>query len=295
MPVQDDSDLKIKTRHFLRRKYGKDLLIDCSLYSQSNSILPEYPFTTDFYSTVIVTGGSGSIVIDGSEIHFSRGTLLFIQPNQIRHWRTVSPDFDAFFLVFENEFTETFFQDSFFIYRFQFFHNNAAPSSLKCGQEFTGTLVNLCREISIELAELQDDSHHLLRAVLYYMLIRINREYIVQNGLSAFLFQDNPGIRLKKLLEVEIKNYKKVEDYARLMKVSRSHLNHISKKAFGLPASAIIKQRILIEIKRELLFTHRSVKEICFHMNYSDVSNFVRFFKKQTGMNPGEYRLKYTK
>jgi AraC family transcriptional activator of pobA len=126
-------------------------------------------------------------------------------------------------------------------------------------------------------------------------LIQINRKYIELYGLSANLFQNNIGLQLKKLLEVKIGDYQRVEDYADFLKISRSHLNNISKKAFGLPASVVIKERLLTEIKRELLFTNKSVKEICFKMNFSDVSNFIRFFKKHTGINPNEYRLKYTK
>jgi AraC family transcriptional activator of pobA len=127
------------------------------------------------------------------------------------------------------------------------------------------------------------------------MLIRINRKFIEQYKLPFNLFQNNVGLELKKLLEANIRNYHRVVDYADLLKISRAHLNNISRKAFGLPASGIINERLLTEIKRELLFTDKSIKEICFAMNFSDVSNLTRYFKKLTGINPNEYRAKYTK
>lgn len=96
-------------------------------------------------------------------------------------------------------------------------------------------------------------------------------------------------------MEVKIRNYQRVEDYADFLKINRAHLNNISKKAFGLPVSVMIKERLSTEIKRELLFTNKSIREICFEMNFSDIPNFIRFFKTHTGINPGEYRLKYTK
>lgn len=295
MEILNKNDLNIGKRHFIKRKYGKELLIDCSLYSQSTSKLPDYPFITDFYGILIVIKGEGSIFLDNTHIHLKKGTLLFLQPNHVRQWQHVSFDFDAYFLVFENEFIETFFHDCFFIYRFQFFHNSTTSYTLACKKDFLISLVDSCKTINDELSNLQEDSHHFLRSILYNILIQINRKYIEQYGLSVNLFQNNTGLQLKKLLEVNIKNYQKVEDYANFLKISRTHLNNISKKVFGLPVSAIIKERLLTEIKRELLFTNKSIKEICFEMNFSDVSNFVRFFKSNTGYNPGDYRVKYSK
>ncbi len=286
--------MKIEKRLFRKRKYGKELLIDCSLYSELNSRLPINPFITDFYGIIIVTKGKGSILLDNCKIFLKKGTLFFIQPNLVRQWLNVSVDFDGYFLVFENEFIETFFQDTFFIYRFQFFHN-AAFYTLECTDDFLNTLIGLCKTINNELTNLQEDSHHFLRSILYNILIQINRKYTAFYGFSVNLFQNNTGLQLKKLLEIKTRNYHRVEDYAAFLKISRAHLNNISKKVFGLPVSVMIKKRLLIEIKRELLFTNKSVKEICFEMNFSNLSNFIRFFKKHTGINPNEYRLKYTK
>jgi AraC family transcriptional activator of pobA len=104
--------MEIKKVHFIKRKYGKELLIDCSLHSKSNVKLPKIPFIVDFYGIYIITKGEGSILLDNSIIPFRKGSLLFFQPYQVRQWQDVSSDFDGYFLIFESEFIETFFQDS---------------------------------------------------------------------------------------------------------------------------------------------------------------------------------------
>jgi AraC family transcriptional activator of pobA len=286
--------MKMERLHFIRKKYGRELLIDCSLYSNSGGGVQKNPFVIDFYGLCIVTRGKGSISIDKRVSHFNKGSLLFFQPNRVNQWQRVSSDFSGYFLVFENEFIETFFQDSLFIYRFQFFHNNISYT-LRCKPDFLRALVALCRTINSELARLREDSHHFLRSILYNILIQINRKYIEQYGLSANLFQNNGALQFRKLLETKIRNHQRVEDYAAFLNISRAHLNSITKEAFGLPVSAIIKERLSTEIRRDLLFTNKPIKEMSLEMNFSDVSNFVRFFKKQTGMNPGEYRSKFTK
>jgi AraC family transcriptional regulator, transcriptional activator of pobA len=287
--------LEIEKLNFAKKKYGKELLIDCSLFSTHQVILRKNPFILDFYGIYIITSGEGSILLDNSIIPFTKGSLLFFQPNQVRQWQNVSSSFDGYFLVFEKEFVETFFQDNFFIYRFQFFHNNNSSYDLECKQDFLSSLIDTCKLINTELGNLQEDSHHFLRSILYNILIQINRKFIVQYGLSDNLFQNNLGLQFKQLLEAKIRSYQRVEDYADFLKISRAHLNNISKKTFGLHVSVLIKEKLLTEIKRELLFTNKSIKEISFEMNFSDISNFIRFFKKHTGINPNEYRLKYTK
>ena len=287
--------MRIEKRSFIKRKYGRELLFDCCSRKRSKSELPKYPFVTDFYGISFVTKGCGSISIDNSMIRFKKGSLIFFQPNQVKQWQDVSYDLDGYYLIFMKEFIETFFQDNLFIYRFQFFHNSGISNTLECEQDFFDSLINSCKAIDSELDNLQEDSHHFLRSILYNILIQINRKYIEQYNLSGNLFQNNAGLEFKKLLEDKIGKYHRVEDYSGFLKISRAHLNNISKKAFGFPVSEIIKDRLLIEIKRELLFTDKTIKEICFEMNFSDVSNFVRFFKKHTGINPHEYRTEYTK
>lgn len=287
--------MKIEKRLFIKRKYGRELLIDCHTRLRSSLNLPKYPFVTDFYGIIVVTKGRGSIIIDNCRIHFKRGSLVFFQPNQVKQWKEVSSDFESCYLIFTKEFIETFFQDCLFIYRFQFFHNNNISYSLNCKEDFFLSLVDACKQINNELANLHEDSHHLLRSILYNILIRINRKYIEHYDLPANLFQNNIGLEFKKLLEDRINRNHKVEDYAGFLKISRAHLNNISKKVFGSPVSEIIKERLLTEIKRELLFTDKSIKEICFEINFSDESNFIRFFKMSTGINPNEYRKEYSK
>jgi len=53
---------------------------------------------------------------------------------------------------------------------------------------------------------------------------------------------------------------------------------------------AFIKQRIIIEVKRQLLYTDKPIKTICFDVGFNDPAYFSRFFKKNTGMTTQEFR-----
>ena len=52
----------------------------------------------------------------------------------------------------------------------------------------------------------------------------------------------------------------------------------------------MISERIIIEAKRELYLTSKPVKEIAYHLGYTDEYYFSRFFKANAGVSPQIYR-----
>ena len=57
----------------------------------------------------------------------------------------------------------------------------------------------------------------------------------------------------------------------------------------------MIKQRLLEELKNELLFSNRTVSEMADDFNFSDPSHLMRFFKQQTGKTFTQYMTDYNK
>jgi len=52
----------------------------------------------------------------------------------------------------------------------------------------------------------------------------------------------------------------------------------------------IINDRVILEAKRQLLHSSLKIKEIAFYLGFEDPSYFVKFFKRQTGYLPAEFR-----
>ncbi|PRX54915.1 AraC family transcriptional activator of pobA [Flagellimonas meridianipacifica] len=264
--------------------------MDCVFFSETGrKVITGYPFCYDFHGIFIQNSGQAKISIDNESLSLDRGCFIFLRANQVREWVALTPDFSGYLLIFENEFTETFFNDDLFVHRFQFFQVSQ-PAVLRCSEGFLSEHVESCRRIGRELDNLQDDSHHYLRSLLYNMLISINRKYIKSYNLSSELYQDNISLRFRKSLEENIRNTQRVEDYSNLLKVSRSQLNKAINKTSGKSTSVIIRERLLTEIKRDLLYSDKNISEIAYELGFSDNSNFVRFFKKQTGLTPNDFR-----
>ena len=95
------------------------------------------------------------------------------------------------------------------------------------------------------------------------------------------------------MLELNIRTMHSVEEYCRLLQVSRHQLNTIVKEYFGQTSKEIINNRLLQEIKMELRYSNKTITEIAYHLNFSEPNNLTRFFKKLEGINPTIYRNNY--
>jgi AraC family transcriptional activator of pobA len=49
----------------------------------------------------------------------------------------------------------------------------------------------------------------------------------------------------------------------------------------GVTAGHLIRQRVLTEAKRQLVFTSQPIHEISYDLGFADPSHFARFFRKQ--------------
>ena len=81
-----------------------------------------------------------------------------------------------------------------------------------------------------------------------------------------------------------------VADYASLLHISAGHLSEVVKSQSGKPAIKHIHERLVMEARRLLFHTDHALKDIAFDLGFSDTSYFNRFFKRETGVTPAEYR-----
>ena len=133
------------------------------------------------------------------------------------------------------------------------------------------------------------DSYHMIVAYLYEFLLLLNRFYADIFSLPLRLPLNNFAFKYKDLLEKNIRSKIRVNDYAEMMGISRVALNKAVENEYGVTAVHLLKQRLLQEIKNDLLFSGLSVKEIAYNLQFSAPNHLMRFFKQQTGITVGKY------
>jgi len=137
---------------------------------------------------------------------------------------------------------------------------------------------------------------------LYNLLLKDSCNALVALVTSAFLSQNKASGKLsrfeliakffRQLLEINYCSMKRPAGYAKRLNISVSYLNESIKNATGLSVSQHIQARIILEAKRLLYHTDKSVKEIAFELGYEDYPYFSRLFTKATGMSALTFRNK---
>jgi AraC-like DNA-binding protein len=137
---------------------------------------------------------------------------------------------------------------------------------------------------------------------LYHLLLKDSCNTLVAFLISQFLNQNKPENNLsrfetvakpfKQLLEKNYRTLKRPGDYAEKLNISTSYLNECIKNTTGYSVSQNIQDRIILEAKRLLYHTDKSVKEIAFELGYADYPYFARMFTKAAGMSALAFRNK---
>lgn len=136
--------------------------------------------------------------------------------------------------------------------------------------------------------------YELLVSYLKIFLINASRLKVDQYSLPQQALGDSkePFI-LQNLMDSIEQNYKAMHtagDYANLLNVSAKTLARVSKTYFNRTLTDLISERIIIEAKRELYLTSKSVKEIAYDLGFNDEYYFSRFFKNNADVAPQIYR-----
>ncbi len=242
----------------------------------------------DFFFILALQKGKGNHEIDFTSYKVSNNMIFFLRPGQV-HQLYLKAGCSGYLL----EFNSGFYQQ----------HEKTAMQQLR-----TASNKNVCQlagdhfeklqavltNIFQEYTEKQEGYQDIIKANLDIFFIELLRQRQGSTTVStnANSYTQERLEEFVSLLEMHIANYKQVVQYTELMNLSAYQLNEITKATIGKTASSLISEHIILEAKRYLLATPNQIKEIADQLGYEDVSYFIRFFKKQTGFTPEQFRDK---
>lgn len=150
------------------------------------------------------------------------------------------------------------------------------------------TLFNVFRD---ELNTIDEIQGEMLRMLLKRLIIKctrlVRKQYAAENSAN---YELDLIRNFNILVEKHFKEKRQVSDYATMLNKSPKTLSNIFLSANHKSPLKVIHDRILLEAKRYLLFSDMILKEIAYEIGFQDQSHFSRFFKKETGLAPGEFR-----
>jgi AraC-like DNA-binding protein len=159
---------------------------------------------------------------------------------------------------------------------------------------FKTKLLNIVQEIVEELKMEKLRRDEVIVSYLKIFLVLATRIKLEQQSIQeADANPDKQRLLIQELRDAIEENFRlkhAASDYADLLHLTPNALARITKNHFNKTLSDLISDRIIIEAKRELYLTDKTVKEIAYELGYEDEYYFSRFFKGKTAVSPQLYR-----
>ncbi len=102
--------------------------------------------------------------------------------------------------------------------------------------------------------------------------------------------QYNEFSSFRELIEKHFLIEKSIAFYANHYSVSNEALSKKVKALYGKPPTVLIRERWVLEAKKQLHLTYKNINEIAFELGFDDEFYFSKYFKKEVGVSPKKYR-----
>ncbi len=239
----------------------------------------------EYHIFLLQEEGTSELRVDFQAYHLPPKSIMCIHPNQVHQLGPFTPG-KVTFLIIDNE--------------------GLFPAQLNSLEDIT----------SLKPLTLDHDSFHLIQDAvticvktyedaekkLHRTLVKESCNFLVSLFISQYLTIQPPLDQLsrfdlvtkafKSILEHDFKTLKRPADYAEKLHISKTYLYECVKNTTGFSISYHIEQRVVLEAKRLLYYSDRSVKEIAADLGFGDYPYFTRFFAKVTGMTALAFRRK---
>ena len=268
-------------------KTGGDLLL-----IQNEPAFDQYVYTRDkdrkYFTIAWNLGPTQTVTIDGTEHAFAANHILPLMFNQTFSFENAN---DIVAWQFNREFYCIIDHDA----------------EVSC----VGFLFGLGDQLFINL---DDPAQQKLQLLLNIFIAELNTKDNIQNDMLLMLLkrliivitalarqkytpdeklQDDKLDIFRKynlLVEGHFRTEHTVNYYAQRLNKSPKTLSNIFALYNRKTPVQVIQERIIIEAKRLLSYTDRSVKQITYELGFEDPAYFSNFFKRNTALSPVEFR-----
>lgn len=243
-----------------------------------------------FYLIILIEKGSGVHTIDFKNHTYQPGTVLTIRKDQI-HKFYKNNSVKGSLLLFTDEFLVSYLEQLEALKSLQLFNEVLEEPKIQLNKGELTEMKKAILRLKNEYFQVKDDySFGILRSELHILITKLFRIKSKKSPLIGNPKYLNAFIDFQNLVEAEVSQNTQVQYYAKQLAMSTKTLNTITKKIIHKSAKAFIDDICTKQIKRLLINTNLSIKEIAYTMGFEESTNFYKYFKRQTNTTPDHFR-----
>lgn len=254
------------------------------------------PVNIGVFVVMVCKQGKMTITINDQSLKLTRNQVLVVQPNSVARNYHFSENFVSRTLVFSRATIE----NSIFL-RKKIWDNisylrmhpiiSLSADWMRLFRYYYNIATNKIN--AADSLYRQEINNHLLRCVIYEFLLITDSLLGKESKYSGEQLQnsnDDLFRRFREQLAFSHGRIRKVEQFASQLFVTPDQLTAAVKAVSGRTTLEWITEVTVKVISYELLYTQKSIKEICKELNFSSISFFGNYFKQHTGYSPRAFR-----
>jgi AraC family transcriptional activator of pobA len=254
------------------------------------------PHRSELYGIGIVLAGEAQFNAGTRSYAVSAPGLLVVPPEQIRQWNQRSENLKTISIFFTEEFVVSGLSNTSFLKDFGFFKANGT-NFIKLSTEEINSLKILFTLLQDKYDGSTANRTECIQAILRLLLFetaQLMKEQ--QTGHSGVKCTRGHQLTedFKEIVSLNLKRHRSVSFYAERLFVTPKHLSQMVKQETGKTASELIDEMVTLEAKVLLQSKYATISEISEHLNFTTPSFFGKFFKRNTGISPFEYKKTHT-
>ncbi len=242
------------------------------------------------YYEIFVFKGSGVFVSDCERHPIQGYTVALISPGRV-HTCELEPDTCGWLIAFPPE----LLQDNSCaddLSALPFFSFLVSKPLVRVPASHAGEFDAICSTILQEFQTGREFRGTALVNLIQLLLVRCARLFPTgesgESGAPARITQKFLG-----LLGGPRPASRLVQDYAASLGITSHRLIECVRSSTGRTPGDLIDERVMLEARRLLLHTDRTMAEIAYELDFKDPSHFGHFFKRHAGCTPGEARKRF--
>lgn len=264
---------------------------DFCMFSSTLQDLRHKPCRMEHGGRIFCIKGSATLSLNGNIYYMVKNTSLAILPHCLLEVIDRSDDFESFLFVYTTEFFQVASKDLQGILPYYTAH----PFIIRQEQDANYILSALAM---LQKLSTHNEYHYriqMAQCILRYFLMDICSRSFLKSKIESFrplLHIDDYFNHFMFQLTEEYKKERSVKYYSASLYISPKHLNYICKRIANSNAKEVINQYLTTQLKNEISSSDKTISEISYAFNFPSPACLGRYFKKQTGLTPLDFREK---
>lgn len=251
------------------------------------------------YELVLLHGGNCRFLVGNQFFYLQPGQLLMLDGMTI-HKAYVSgdpQDYERSVLRFDSDWIRPLLQDINLERLLNLFEENGSGLIRIFKKRDEAIIENMIGEIAtlVDLEENRLNEARLKLAVVQLLIqISISTDYIIRKDQG---FRDEKTEIAEKVSNFLFKNYHRsisIDDVSQAVNLSKSYMSHVFKEVTGHTIMTYLMQYRLSKARSQITQEpNQLIKVISQENGFESEAHFSRFFKKNIGLSPSQYKKQY--